>query len=43
LRTALKYKHPWFGPLDAAGWHTMAAWHIGLHRGQVERIVEGLR
>ena len=43
LQTTVKYSHPWFGLLDAAGWHVMAAWHIGLHRHQIERIVAGLR
>lgn len=42
LKTAVKYRHPWFGPLDAAGWHVMAGWHMALHRRQVERICEGL-
>ena len=40
LKTAVKFAHPWFGPLDAAGWHFMAAFHMGLHRKQVERILE---
>jgi hypothetical protein len=39
LRTALRYPHPWFGPLDAAGWHAMAAFHMRLHRKQVEAIL----
>jgi hypothetical protein len=42
LRTRLRYAHPWFGPLDAAGWHALAAVHIGIHRSQIERISEGL-
>ena len=36
---SLRYNHPWFGPLDAAGWHAMAAVHIGIHRIQIERII----
>lgn len=39
LRTKLRYAHPWFGPLDAAGWHAMAAMHMGIHRAQIERIL----
>ena len=39
LRTAAKYGHPWFGALDAAGWHAMAAFHMRLHRKQVESII----
>jgi hypothetical protein len=40
LHTEARYVHPWFGPMDAAGWHAMAAMHIALHRKQVERILE---
>lgn len=39
LKTRARFAHPWFGPLDAAGWHTMAAGHMGIHRVQIERIV----
>lgn len=42
LRTAARYPHPWFGPLDAAGWHALAATHLGVHREQLERILAGL-
>jgi hypothetical protein len=42
LRTTARHAHPWFGPLDAAGWHALAAGHMGIHRGQIERIVKGL-
>lgn len=42
LKTALRYAHPWFGPLDAAGWHALAAGHLGIHRVQIERILRGL-
>ena len=42
LATELRYAHPWFGPLDAAGWHVMAGFHMNLHRRQIERIVAGL-
>jgi hypothetical protein len=43
LRTPLRFPHPWFGPLDAAGWHALATVHLGLHRVQIERIIAGLR
>ena len=43
LKTALRYAHPWFGPLDAAGWHVLSGGHMGIHRVQVERIIKGLR
>jgi len=42
LKTALRYEHPWFGPLDAAGWHALAAMHLGIHRAQIEAISKGL-
>ena len=42
LKTAKRYSHPWFGPLDAAGWHAMSAMHNGIHRRQIERILDGL-
>ncbi len=42
LKTAARFTHPWFGALDAAGWHAMAGTHLGLHRVQLERIIAGL-
>jgi hypothetical protein len=42
LNTSLQYTHPWFGPLNAAGWHAMAAGHLEIHRVQIERILQGL-
>jgi hypothetical protein len=42
LKTAVRFAHPWFGPLDAFGWHAMAASHMGIHRVQIERIIAGL-
>jgi hypothetical protein len=43
LKTQQRYAHPWFGPLDAHGWHALAAGHLGIHRVQIERICAGLR
>lgn len=40
LRSRVRYAHPWFGPLDAAGWHVMAAVHMGIHRHQIGRILQ---
>lgn len=42
LHTKVRYAHPWFGPLDARGWHFMAGFHMRLHRGQMEAILKGL-
>jgi DinB superfamily len=38
LKTALKFAHPWFGPMDAAAWHFMTGFHMQLHRKQMELI-----
>ena len=42
LKTEKRFPHPWFGPLDAAGWYALAGGHMGIHRTQLERIVGGL-
>ena len=41
LKTKVRYAHPWFGPLDAAGWHALAGVHLGIHREQIKRILAG--
>ena len=40
LKTRLRFAHPWFGPLDAAGWHALSAGHLAIHRVQIERILK---
>jgi hypothetical protein len=42
LRTRLRHAHPWFGALDAAGWHAMAGMHMAIHRRQLEQIAARL-
>jgi hypothetical protein len=42
LRTKARYAHPWFGPLDAAGWHALTGFHMRLHRKQVASILAHL-
>ncbi|MGV3662197.1 MAG: DinB family protein [Prosthecobacter sp.] len=42
LATLARYPHPWFGPLDAAGWHAIGGFHMALHRRQIESILAGL-
>lgn len=42
LKTAARFSHPWFGPLDATGWHALVGTHIRIHRMQISRILEGL-
>lgn len=39
LRTPSRYAHPWFGPLDVGGWYFMSAFHLRLHRKQIEAIL----
>ena len=42
LKTKLKFSHPWFGPMDATGWHTLSAGHMAIHREQIRHILAGL-
>jgi hypothetical protein len=42
LRTPLRWPHPWFGPLDAGGWHYVMAFHMRIHRRQIEAIRSAL-
>ncbi|CAN5910099.1 hypothetical protein BH11VER1_BH11VER1_09960 [soil metagenome] len=42
LKSALKFDHPWFGPMDAASWHFMTGFHMRLHRKQMELIIAAL-
>jgi hypothetical protein len=42
LKTKARFAHPWFGPLDASGWHAMAGSHMSIHRKQIERILQGI-
>lgn len=41
-RTGVTHAHPWFGQLDAHGWHCLAAIHHTLHRRQLAAIRRGL-
>lgn len=43
LRSEARHPHPWFGPLDARGWHALAAIHNTIHRRQIQAIVRKLR
>jgi hypothetical protein len=42
LSTKARYDHPWFGPLDAAGWYFLVGFHLQLHRKQIKKIIERL-
>ena len=37
-RPLARYRHPWFGELDARQWLVMAAMHMGIHRRQLVSI-----
>jgi hypothetical protein len=39
FKTRARFPHPWFGPMDAHGWHALAGGHLGIHRVQIERIL----
>lgn len=39
LYTEGRHAHPWFGEMDANGWHTLAALHTIIHRRQLESII----
>jgi len=39
LHCKMRHTHHQFGPLDAHGWHCLAAIHQQIHRRQIERIV----
>lgn len=39
LRTPVRYAHPWFGPLDATGWHFVGPFHMELHKRQIQEIL----
>lgn len=42
LHGSRRHAHPWFGPLDCHGWHTLAALHTMIHRRQLDAIVRVL-
>ncbi len=42
LRTASRLAHPWFGPMDAFAWHGLLGGHMGIHRVQIQRILQQL-
>lgn len=42
LKTTALYAHPWFGPLNAAGWHALTATHMRIHRQQMAKIIASL-
>lgn len=41
LSSKAKHYHPWFGDMNAYSWFALAAVHMGIHRKQIELILEG--
>lgn len=39
LRGTPRFDHPWFGPLDAHSWLSLAAVHQRIHRKQARKII----
>jgi hypothetical protein len=39
FKTCTRFPHPWFGAMDAHGWHALAGGHMSIHRVQIERIL----
>ena len=39
LQTAARFRHPWFGMLNAHQWHCLAAFHQRIHRRQAQKII----
>jgi len=39
LKSSARHAHPWFGPMDALGWHWLAALHNTIHRRQIQKII----
>ena len=40
LDSKTRHLHPWFGQLNAHGWHCLAAVHHTIHRKQIEAILQ---
>lgn len=39
LNTAAQFAHPWFGGMNAEGWHLLAGTHMSIHRKQIQSIL----
>ncbi len=39
LRMTARFRHPWFGLLNAHQWHCLAAFHQSIHRRQAQKII----
>jgi len=42
LNSSLRYKHPWFGPMNAKQWYWLLPIHQNIHLQQIRKIKEGL-
>jgi uncharacterized damage-inducible protein DinB len=42
LNTPARFAHPWFGAMNAEGWHLLAGTHMSIHRKQIQAILSQL-
>jgi uncharacterized damage-inducible protein DinB len=42
LNTAAQFAHPWFGAMNAEGWHLLAGIHMSIHRKQIQAVLNKL-
>ncbi len=39
MQSEARFRHPWFGHLNARQWHAFALFHVWVHRRQAQKIV----
>ncbi len=42
FKTVMTHRHPWFGPFNSKQWLYLAAYHLRIHRRQMDEIVTRL-
>jgi len=42
LNTEAQFAHPWFGAMNAEGWHLLAGTHMSIHRKQLQAVLNKL-
>ena len=42
LDTSVRYRHPWFGPLNGYRWLAITRMHMSIHRAQIAAIIRRL-
>ena len=43
FKSEAKLEHPWFGPMNAHRWLGLSAFHMKIHRRQIEAIIKRVR